>query len=161
MSPEEFSQRIQTKAKEVKRYVEHGFPVAAGNTALRFVDGNFRAQGFQGQGFNRWKGTKRGGTILVSPGGGSLRAATYVTYQIAMATLRNNMKYAKTHNEGFKGVVNVKAHSRNRLAKVRVGTGRMTKSGKERMRTMTTKIGQTSVKAHTRMMNLEQRQFMP
>ena len=161
MTPEEFNKKLAAKQKQVKQYAERQFPVMAGNTALRFVDGNFRAQGFQGRGFKRWKENARGGTILVSPGGGSLRAATYVTFQIAMATLRNNMKYAKVHNEGFKGSVTVKAHSRNRMGKIKVGTGRFNKSGKERMITKTTKIGQSSVKAHTRQMNIAQRQFMP
>lgn len=157
MTPEEFDARIKNTARQIEHYREQKFPTMAGNIALRFVDGNFRAQGWQGHGFGHWKPNSRNGRILIRRG--HLRAATYFTTQIGQATLKNSSPYAKVHNEGFKGTVSIKEHSRNRMAKGKFGTGSFTKKGKERQVTKTWKIGQTSVKAHTRQMNIPQRQF--
>ena len=159
MTPEEFSKLVQKKGAELKNYAVNRFPTKAGNIALRFVNGNFRAQGFQGTTFKRWKANRRNGTILIKTG--KLRAATYFTTQAGQATIKNHMPYAKAHNEGFSGDVSVKAHTRNRYGKTKVGTGKYTKSGKERTKTMTMKTGESTVKAHTRKMNLPQRQFAP
>lgn len=159
MNPQDFSAAINRKANELKNYTTSRFPSKAGNIALRFVNGNFRAQGFQGTSFKKWKPNKRGGTVLVKTG--KLRAATYFTTQPGQFTLKNTMPYAKIHNEGYKGEVSVKAHSRNKYSKTKVGTGKFTKTGKERTRTMTMKTGQKSIKGHSRKINLPQRQFIP
>ncbi len=55
MTPEELSKQIEKKASELKNYATTRFPSKAGNIALRFINGNFRAQGFQGNTFKRWK----------------------------------------------------------------------------------------------------------
>ncbi|WP_234111763.1 hypothetical protein [Chryseobacterium sp. R2A-55] len=159
MQPEEFSKLIDKKASELRTYAETRFPSKAGNIALRFVNGNFRAQGFQGTTFKKWKPNKRGGTVLVKTG--QLRAATFFTSQNGQVTIKNHMKYAKAHNEGFNGTVLVKSHSRNKYSKTQVGTGKFSKAGKERMRTMTMKSGEMQVRAHTRKMKIAQRQFIP
>lgn len=160
MTPEEFNIQLQKKAREVKTYAQTRYPSVAGNVALRFVNGNFRAQGFQGQSFERWqRSKKKSGSTLVDKG--HLRAATFYTTQPGQTTLKNSMPYAKTHNEGFKGTITVAAHSRNRYTRSKVGTGKFTKSGKERKQTVTSKSGSSMVKAHRRKMNLPKRQFMP
>jgi phage gpG-like protein len=159
MTPEQFHILLKTKSKELESYAVNQFPTKAANIALRFIDGNFRAQGYQGTSFNRWKKNKKGTTTLVSSG--ALRAATSYSVQPGQATIFNRMQYAKVHNEGFKGTVTVKAHTRNRYSKTRVGTGKLTKSGKERMQTVTAKSGESKVKSHSRMMDMPQRQFMP
>jgi phage gpG-like protein len=157
MTPEEFNRALEAKANEIKTYANTRYPSVAGNIALRFVNGNFRAGGFQGQVFQKWKASK--GTTLVKSG--ALRADNHYTTQPGQTTLKNNMPYAKAHNEGLKATVTVKAHSRNRYAKSKVGTGRFTKKGKERTQTVTQKTGSSNVKAHNRKINLPKRQFMP
>ena len=160
MSPEEFEKKLKQKASELKNYANNRYPSVAGNIALRFINGNFRAQGFQGQSFERWKKSrKKQGTTLV--GKGHLRAANHYTTQPGQVTLKNNMPYAKVHNEGFNGTVTVKAHSRNQYSKAKKGTGKFTKTGKERKQTVTYKSGESMVKAHQRKMNIPKRQFMP
>ena len=159
MTPEQFQLLLKNKAKELEQYAVNQFPSKAANTALRFIDGNFRAQGYQGAGFNRWKKNKKGSTVLVSSG--ALRAATSYSLQPGQVTIFNRMAYAKVHNEGFKGSVTIKQHTRNRYSKAKVGTGKKTKSGKERMKTITTKSGESVVKSHIRQVNIPQRQFMP
>lgn len=160
MSPEEFEKNLLTKAKEIQNYAMTRFPSAAGNIALRFINGNFRAGGFQGQTFERWKkGTKKRGTTLVNSG--AMRAANFYTTQPGQTTLKNNMPYAKVHNEGFEGTVTIKAHTRNKYGKAKKGTGKLTKKGKERMQTVTFKAGESNVKSHSRKMKIPKRQFMP
>lgn len=160
MTPEEFTNALNTKAKEIQRYANTRYPSVAGNIALRFINGNFRAQGFQGQSFERWKKSRkpRGSTLVTT---GALRAANYYTTQPGQTTLKNSMPYAKAHNEGFNGIVTIKAHSRNKYSKAKKGTGKFTKTGKERMQTVTYKSGSSQVKAHQRKMNIPKRQFMP
>ena len=159
MNPEDFSRVLQRKSKELKNYTETQFPAKAGNITMRFVNGNFRAQGFQGATFKKWKTTKRGGTTLVKTG--KLRAATFYTTQIGQITIKNHMPYAKIHNEGFKGSVSIKAHTRNKYTKTKIGTGKFTSTGRERQKTVSMKTGQKSVKSHSRKMNIAQRQFIP
>ena len=159
MNPEEFSQSLRKKEAELKNYATSRFPSKAGNIALRFVNGNFRAQGFQGSTFKRWSPNSRNKTILVKTG--KLRAATYFTTQAGQAIIKNHMPYAKVHNEGFKGEISIKAHTRNQYTKTKVGTGKYTKKGKERTKTVTMKVGEGNVRAHTRKIDLPPRQFAP
>jgi len=139
MTPEEFTKEIERRAQEIRTYVNTKFPVQAGDTALRFINGNFRAQGWQGASFQQWKPNKRKGTILVKSG--HLRSASYYTIQPAQVTIKNTLPYAKIHNEG--GVI-------NKTATVRAHTRR----GRRK---------ETYVKSHTRRMNLTvpKRQFAP
>ncbi|MBO4233889.1 hypothetical protein FO675_06175 [Riemerella anatipestifer] len=159
MKTDKFPKFISDKARKLKIYTETVFPTKAGNIALRFINGNFRAKGFQGTTFKKWESTKRGKSILVDTG--KLRASNYTTKQSGQVTIKNHMPYAKVHNEGFNKKVLVKAHHRNKYSKTKVGTGLFTKKGKERTKIMTFKSGEGKVRAHTRKMNIKQRQFIP
>lgn len=157
MIPNEFEKALQNKSREVQNYINTTFPSKAGDVALRFINGNFRASGFQGATYKKWQKSK--GTTLVKTG--ALRSATYYTTQQSQVTIKNNMPYAKVHNQGFKGTINIKAHSRNTHNKTKVGTGKFNKNGSERTKTVTHKTGQNKVKAHTRKVDIPQRQFIP
>lgn len=159
MDQQAFSSLLNRKAKELHTYAMTVFPSKAGKVALRFVNGNFRASGFQGASFKKWKPNRKGTTTLIKTG--KLRAATYYTTQPGGFTIINPMPYAKLHNEGYKGKVTVKAHSRNKYTKTKVGTGKFTKTGKERTRTMDVKTGYKKIKSHSRQINLPVRQFIP
>lgn len=159
MSPQEFDILLKNKARQLEQYAMMKFPSTAGNIALRFIDGNFRAGGFQSAAFQRWKKSSSKGTTLVKSG--ALKAGSYYTTQPGQATILNQLAYAKVHNEGFKGTVTIKAHTRNKYSKTKAGTGRFTKTGKERMQTLTYKSGEHQVKSHTRQMDIPKRQFMP
>ncbi len=159
MNPEELSKQIEKKASELKNYATTRFPSKAGNIALRFINGNFRAQGFQGNTFKRWKPKDGKGRTLIKTG--KLRAATYFTSQNGQVTIKNPMPYAKIHNEGFKGRILVKAHTRNKYKRTKAGTGKFTKTGKERMQTVMHKSGEMKVRAFVRNVDIEQRQFIP
>ena len=159
MSPEEFEKQLQIKASAIKNYALTRFPSTAGNIALRFVNGNFRAGGFQGQSFERWKKSKKNkGTTLVDTG--ALRAGNYYTTQPGQTTLKNNMPYAKEHNEGFEGTVTVKAHTRQKHRGDVLKEKYTSKKGKSRTRTIKLTVGE-NVKSHSRKMKIPKRQFMP
>lgn len=98
MDTRQFERLIAQKAKELEQYATTKFPTEAGNTALRFVDGNFRAQGWQGQTFEKWKPNKRKGRILINKG--HLRNATYYTTGVGEVTIKNTQPQAKIQNEG-------------------------------------------------------------
>lgn len=98
MNTQQFERRVRQKAQELQKYAQLEFPTEAGNTALRFIDGNFRAQGWQDGSSQRWKANKRKGRILVKKG--HLRNATYYVVAPGVATIRNTRQYAKIHNEG-------------------------------------------------------------
>lgn len=159
MLPQEFEKKLQDKAAEIKNYANNQFPAVAGNIALRFINGNFRAKGFQGASFSPWQNESGKSISLMQKG--HLRSANYYTAQEGQATLKNSMPYAKAMNEGFKGTVTVKAHVRNKYIKTKVKTGLFTKKGTARTKTLTSKAGETQVKSHSRKMNIPKYQFMP
>ncbi len=159
MRPEDFEKLVQKKAAELKNYTENILPKKKANIILRYINGNFRAQGFQGTYFKKWKPNKKGTRILVKSG--RLRAATTAIIGKGEVKIQNSMPYADAHNEGLNKKVTVKAHTRNRYGKTMIGTGKLTKTGKERRKTVTFKSGESQVKTHKRQMNIPRRQFMP
>lgn len=151
MNTQQFEQLVKKKALEIQQYAMTKFPTEAGNTALRFINGNFRAQGWQGASFKPWKTNKRKGRILVKKG--HLRSASYYVSSPGVATIRNTMPYAKIHNEGgtITGTANVRSFIKKAYSlKKTKGRGKI-------------QVRSHAVKAHTRNMNttIPQRQFAP
>lgn len=159
MTPQHFQAETQRKAKELENYIVNVFPQRAGKIALRFIDGNFRAQGWQGQRFSLWKPNKRNGTILVDKG--RLRRSIHFRTAPGQVSVFSNSPYAAVHNRGFNGTVTVKEHTRYKYVAQKIGTGRFNKSGTERLKTIHTVASSSDVSSHTRKMNIEKRQFMP
>lgn len=151
---------FKRKAAQLERYALQEFPRMAKRKALRFIDGNFRAQGWQGRSFLPWQATRRGSTILVKTGAG--RRSIHGDTSPGEVRIYSNSPYMRYHNRGFKGTVQVKGHTKLNWEAYKTGTGRYnTKSGKERKKTLHRIVGTTDVQAHQRQMNLAKRQFMP
>lgn len=159
MTPQQFKAELAKKQEAFRKYVYNDFPKRAGDASLRFINGNFRAQGWQGRTFQRWKENARKGTILVLRG--RLRRGTHYTISAGVARVYNSVPYAAVHNRGFNGTVSIKAHTRRNFEARRVATGRLTKTGKTQMKTIHTVKTMSQVAAHTRKMNIPKRQFMP
>lgn len=159
MDAQSFNAELRRKTKELEQYALTEFPGMAGRKILRFINGNFRAQGWQGAGFQRWKPNRRGTTILIRKG--LLRRS--IRQQVTPGAVRtwSDSRYAAVHNRGFKGTVRIKSFKRRIFTAQRVGTGKFTKTGKERKKTIHVQTGSTIVKAHSRKMNIVKRQFMP
>ena len=147
------------KTNELKQYMHYQWPKNVGQMAVSFVNGNFRAQGWKGSSFERWKANSRKGTILVKSG--SLRRRTNFRAAMGSVTLYNDSPYARVHNNGYKVTIQVKEHMRRRFAKVKKGTGKFTKSGKELMKRISVEAGCYKVSSFTRKVNIPRRQFMP
>lgn len=65
MNPDQFKKHLEKKQAEFRNYVNTVFPKNAGEISLRFIDKNFRDQGWHGNTFQPWPSIKRKGTILV------------------------------------------------------------------------------------------------
>lgn len=151
MNPLQFERLVRQKAQELQKYAQLEFPTEAGNTALRFINGNFRAQGWQGAAFKPWKANKRKGRVLVKKG--HLRNASYYVLAPGIATIRNTQPYAQIHNQG--GTINKRVTVR---AFTKKAYTRKKSTGRGRVA-----VQSHSVATHSRQMNLSlpQRQFAP
>lgn len=109
------------------------------SAALRFVDDNFRNQGWEGQ---AWQEST--GTILVKSG--DLRRDFSSEVSPGQVKITNRLPYAIIHNKGFDGEVSIPQHNRA----IYVKSGRNTK-----------RTGMITVKAHKRHMRVPKRQFAP
>lgn len=161
MKPEEAEQLILSKAKAFRNYYENVFPKRAGDMTLRFIDGNFRAQGWQGESFAPWKKLKKATNKTILVNRGRLKAGSYYIMTEGGAFIKNNIPYARVHNEGFNGIVNIPLHERRKFKKTKVTTGKFTTKGTEKMKTVHSLDKKWDVKAHTRQMNIPKRQFFP
>ena len=150
---------MKVKSGMLEDYIVNIFPRRAAAISLRFIDGNFRAGGWQGNRFSVWLPNKKGTTTLIDKG--NLRRSFHYITAPGQVYVFSNSPYAFVHNRGFVGIVSVKAHTRYKFASYKVGTGRFNKNGTERTKTYHTVSGTTQVAAHTRKMNIPKRQFMP
>ena len=153
--------KVEAHFKQALQYL----PGMLGNDAVNFFLDNFKRQGWIGTSIEPWRQRSskakrnKGRAILIQSGRlrRSIRITGITGGTVAIGT---DVPYARAHNEGFTGIVNVKAHSRNRFTKEKLGSGKFTKSGKERMKTVQRISGSGMVKAHTRKVNIVRRQFM-
>lgn len=165
MDAQKLPEAMRRATAQLQRYMRDDAPHMVINKALRFVEGNFRAQGYQGSQFWYWplrkgeEGKSNGRGLLRKTG--RLRRGTRGEKAPYMARVYNATPYAAAHNRGFEGTVNVRAHTRRKYTAKEVGTGRYTKSGTERTKTVHTLTGTMQVKSHLRKMNIPKRQFMP
>lgn len=140
--------------------------IIASNMAANTFKDNFRRQGFEadGGGIVRWKkrksNTKKdiGRAILIKTG--KLRRGMQPAPDAVYARVINRVAYAKRHNEGFKGIEKVKAHTRYRWKESKVKTGQKTKRGKDKFKTFRSRTHAIRVKAHKRKVDLKARPFM-
>lgn len=150
------TRRIQNAARTLPRVV--------GNEAVNWVKDNFQRQGFPGSTFAVWRRrifAKRQGPSILIKSGRMKRGVKIITIGDTRVVIGvQGVPYARAHNYGFSGTVSVPSYTRNKYTKSRVGSGKLTKSGKERMKTIKTVSGAITVKAHTRRMNLPKRQFI-
>ncbi len=159
MDAQKFLAKLQADKAQFEDYAKNQFPKKAGAQILRFIDNNFRQQGWNGAVFEKWLANKRGGTILVQKG--ILRRSFRQSYAPGEVRTFTDIPYAAVHNRGFKGTVNVKGHTRNQFTQSEIGTGKYEKNGKEYTKKIHTISGTSEVKGHTRQMNIPKRQFMP
>lgn len=139
MNWDKFAKELQAMVHKLDRSVQNDILLKIESAGLRFIDDNFRNQGWEGQ---AWK--QSDGTILVKTG--ALRRDFSAISGDKQVRFVNRLPYAAINNEGFDGQVNIPKHTRSIYAKA----GRKMK-----------KTGIVSVKAHKRHMKIHRRQFAP
>lgn len=153
---------IQKRFQALKKTL----PKKVGNLAVIFTRQRFLEQAWVDVHSEPWPRRKvyknkrdRSRAILIKTG--RLWRGNRITHIGDMTvTIGNAVPYAKAHNNGFRGVVNVRQHSRKRFRREKVETGKFTKRGKPRTKTVKRVSGVTIVKAHTMRMNLPRRRYM-
>jgi hypothetical protein len=161
--PETNSKIVEQQMMKLRQQVA-SLPPIIGNEVKNFALDSFKKQGFLGETFEPWKKrkSKKQGSRAILVKTGRLRRG----WRVAQANwdrviLANDVPYAKAHNDGVhEKSVDVKAHSRNKFSRSKVGSGRFTKSGKERMKTVQSISGSSQVKAHTRRMSIPRRRMI-
>ena len=150
--------RIQSQVATAIRQL----PAQLGAEAVRYSMQRFREQGWDGAPWrSRKPGSKNnnGRALLVQSG--RLRRSIRITGKTTNSvTIGSDVPYARIHNEGFNGTENVRSFTRNRYTSSKIGTGKLTKTGKERMQTVKTITSTSKVKAFMRRMRMPRRQFM-
>lgn len=144
--------------RKLHRAVATLIPVLANEAVNHSLDA-FKKQAWDGQQWRRRIYRKGEGRSILIKSGRGRRGMHVVSTSATGFVYGNDVPYMKAHNEGFTGSVKVKAYTRNKFSKSKVGSGKFTKSGKERLKTVSTISGSIQVKAHSRKMNLPRRQF--
>jgi len=132
-----------------------------GQTAVNFFQDRFRAQAWTDRFARRWQPRKandknpRRRAILMKSGKlrNSIKLTSYSAQQATVAAA--GVPYAQAHNEGFKGTITVKQHTRSFRKKTSVYNVETRRKSRISVNT-----GSVIVKRHTRKMNLPQRRFM-
>jgi phage gpG-like protein len=151
--------------KQEMRKTILALPRKVGAEVVNFSLDNFKRQGFLGNAVQPWQPRKvvtrrnAGRDILVQSGRGR-RSIRIMSASTDTVIVGSNLPYMKAHNEGFRGTVTVKAHERLKFTKERIGSGKFTNGGKERMKTVNKISGKSSVQSFQRKMILPKRQFL-
>lgn len=143
-------------------------PLIVGNAAVNWTLDSFRIQGFRtvsaiGTAWAPRKdlSKKNAGRAVLVKTGRLRRSYRILALGVASVTIGSDLVYAGVHNNGFKGTVAVKGHARNNFAYHKEATGKLTKTGKARMKTVQTIASTSYVKPHSRKMDIPRRQAMP
>lgn len=151
--------------------VQRALPPVLATVCVNFFKDSFRRQGWRDKGLQLWVKRKNnrgssGRGILIKRGHlrNSIRKLIATWKLIEVGT---DLPYAAVHNEGFNGTVQVRQHTRNQYEKKRTTITRKgiydIKTRQEATRTKVDKVAtgtKFNVRAHTRKMNIPQRQFM-
>lgn len=167
MANNKFKHPFRELADDFKR-LKNQLPNKVSTIAVREFKENFRRQGYINKGgvLIPWKKTKKKRNTFgvkskgILIGSGRLKRGYRKAPLPGMARVVNDVPYAQAHETGIKKTVKVKAHTRRVFGYEKIGTGKFTKSGKERQKTVRTATGKIKVKAHSRKMNLDKRPVM-
>ncbi|MBC7399833.1 MAG: hypothetical protein H7289_07785 [Mucilaginibacter sp.] len=161
MDNQQFSAALKRNKLQVVNYLNNQASGMVIRQTLRFIDSNFRSQSWQGTYRKPWRKNLRGGTTLVKTGR-LRRSFQYTGAGAGAVRFYSDTPYGQVHNRGFKGVISIKSHTRSYFSKSNQDiAGKFTKTGKQSTRSVYTKSGESTVKAHTRKVNIIQRQFAP
>ena len=121
-------------------------------TATEYYKSAFKKKAFDGNPWTPAKAPKTTGSLLIDSGAlvNSIRPAVITPQRVVISAGNEKVDYAQVHNEGFKGIVPVPAHTRKTKRK----------DVPVKAHTRKTKRKDVPVKAHTRKTNIPKREFM-
>jgi phage gpG-like protein len=108
MDSSQFGKLSGAKLATLERYFQEEGPKMVVRETLRFIDDNFRMQGWQGATFQPWEPNKKGTRILVRKGD-LRRGFNYLNRGNGEVEFYNNIIYAGIHNQG--GIIVKRARS--------------------------------------------------
>lgn len=164
MNPTQLARRLEKIRRDMLIYKEQ-WPRTTGKIALDWVHENFDKESYRHNVMIPWKKLKKSkdGKKLIRSG--KLKASIKMRAFKAHFKIYTFNKYARVHNDGFKGTVQVRAHQRRKKLSGTIGDGisyGANSSIRSRKRLKDKAVYQTSeVQAHKRKMNVPRRQFMP
>lgn len=134
MTINELNKYLQSLNRDI---IEDAANIVA-ETATSYFKETFKYKGFDGNPWLQAKHPKRTGSLLIDSGAlvNSIRPAIVTKEKVVISAGNSHTPYAQIHNEGYKGVIQIGAHTRLRKGK------------------------QEKVKSHSRKVDIPQRQFM-
>ena len=135
MSPEQFNDYLE----QLPDSIAANFAESAAETATEYFKESFMRKGFDGQNWQPAKVPKTTGSLLIDTSQlvNSIRPTVVSPERVVISAGNDHVAYAKTHNEGYKDLVTVPAHTR------------VSRKGKPH-----------TVRSHVRIVDIVQRRFM-
>jgi phage gpG-like protein len=125
---------LATYFENFRHEVQEAVPDIIAETAVEYGKEAFNKKAFDKKAWGPAKTAKSTGSLLIDSSGlmNSIEPAVVTPKEVIIQAGNDKVNYAKVHNEGFKGVINIPTHTRK---------------GKE-------------VKAHTRNVDIDARPFL-
>lgn len=110
MNIKELNKYLQSLPEEI---ISDAAEIVA-ETATEYYKSTFKKKAFDGNPWTPAKVPKTTGSLLIDSGAlvNSIRPAVITPQRVVISAGNEKVDYAQAHNEGFKGVVSVKAHTR-------------------------------------------------
>lgn len=137
-------------------------PDIVAETATEHFKDSFTKKAFDGNPWAPAKVPRKNGSLLVDSGNlvNSIRPAYIGRDKVIISAGNDKVGYAQVHNEGYTGPMSVPQHTRKTTART-INVPEYTRKGKSvAAHSWAIPGGNVSVKAHTRQVDIPQRQFM-
>lgn len=136
-------------------------PTVVGNEIVNFSKERFTAQDWLDKASTPWEkriSTKDSGRAILTKTGRLKRSIRVVNTTTDSVSVGSDVPYAKVHNEGFNGTVQVKSYTRKKTKTQRIATMKSLTpfSGINASRAIGAKI----IAPHGKKMNVKKRQFL-
>jgi phage gpG-like protein len=143
-------------------------PNGVATVAVNFFKERFRAQNWIDDRTEPWPKRKefksarqrvRQGRAILVKSGRLRRSIRKISANENEVVIGTDVPYAQVHNDGFRGAVDVKAHTRKTHSRYRENGRISEKNGRMGLKKIGTTTG-SAVQSHTRHMNMPRRRFM-
>ena len=164
-----FEKEFEKQRKRFEKNLKRARGIA-GNSAVRHFRDSFRNEGFTDESLEKWDPVKRAETgrtkaqrsrgILRKTGklSKSIKVIESKEYKVVVGV--EGITYAEVHNNGFRGIVNVRPHKRQNIIRAKVQGGFTGTANKRKTQTIELLGSRVNVKGYSYRQNIPQRQFI-